>query len=211
MRCITSDTITSWERFYRANFINCLSGFKPVSLIGTANINGQPNLGVFSNIVHLGADPALVGYINRPRPAAPHTISNIEATGVYTINHIHPDFVEKAHMTSARYPEGVSEFDETGLTPEYLDDISAPFVRESLVKYALELREIVPISFNDTFLVIGQIISIALDESIISADGYLELDKSGSVFSNGIDGYYTAKKIGRYTYAKPGCKPQKID
>ena len=114
-------------------------------------------------------------------------------------------------MTSAKYPEGVSEFDETGLTPEYLDDISAPFVRESLVKYALELREIVPISFNDTFLVIGQIISIALDESIISADGFLELDKAGSVFSNGIDGYYTAKKLGRYTYAKPGLKTRKID
>ena len=27
MRYITADTIISWERFYRANFINCLSGF----------------------------------------------------------------------------------------------------------------------------------------------------------------------------------------
>lgn len=211
MRYITADTIASWERFYRANFINCLSGFKPVSLIGTVNSNGQPNLGVFSNIVHIGADPALVGYINRPRPAAPHTISNIEATGVYTINHIHPDFVEKAHMTSAKFPAGISEFDETGLTPEYLEDISAPFVRESVVKFALELREIVPISFNDTYLVIGQIISVALDDSIIATDGFLELDKAGSVCSNGIDGYYTGLKIGRYAYAKPGIQPHKID
>ena len=53
--------IESWERFYRANFINCLSGFKPVSLLGTINQQGQTNLGVFSNIIHIGADPALVG------------------------------------------------------------------------------------------------------------------------------------------------------
>lgn len=210
MTFITADTIASWERFYRANFINCLSGFKPVSLIGTVNRKGQPNLGIFSNIVHIGADPALVGYINRPRLAASHTISNIEATGVYTINHIHPDFVEKAHMTSAKYPDEVSEFDETGLTPEYLEGIPAPFVRESKLKFAVELREIVPISLNDTFLVIGQIIAVALDESIISADGFLELEKTGSVCSNGIDGYYTCQKIGRYSYAKPGMKSQKI-
>jgi flavin reductase (DIM6/NTAB) family NADH-FMN oxidoreductase RutF len=211
MGYITAGTIASWDRFYRANFINCLSGFKPVSLIGTVNRNGQPNLGVFSNIVHIGADPALVGYINRPRLAAPHTLSNIETTGVYTINHIHPGFVEKAHMASAKYPEGVSEFEETGLTPEYLEDISAPFVRESAVKFALELREIVPIRFNDTFLVIGQIISVALDDSLIATDGFLELEKAGSVCSNGIDAYYTGSKIGRFAYAKPGIKPHKID
>jgi flavin reductase (DIM6/NTAB) family NADH-FMN oxidoreductase RutF len=80
--------IGEWDRFYRANFINSLSGFKPVSLVSTINAAGISNLAIFSNIVHIGADPALVGFINRPREAAPHTIENIEQTGYYTINHI---------------------------------------------------------------------------------------------------------------------------
>lgn len=50
------------DRFYRANFINSLQGFKPVSLIGMVNETGQVNLAIFSNIVHIGADPALFVY-----------------------------------------------------------------------------------------------------------------------------------------------------
>ena len=64
----------SWERFYRANFINSLTGFKSSSLIGTINAQGVPNLGMFSSMVHIGSDPALIGYINRPVAAAPHTL-----------------------------------------------------------------------------------------------------------------------------------------
>jgi hypothetical protein len=90
-------TIQGWERFYRGNFINSLSGFKSASLIATVNNDGISNLAIFSNIVHIGADPAVIGFVNRPKDAAPHTISNIEATGAYTINLIPANLIEQAH------------------------------------------------------------------------------------------------------------------
>ena len=123
MEHLSIDTIKTWERFYRANFINCLSGFKSANLIGTVNKDGQPNLAVFSSVVHLGSDPALIGFINRPLAAAPHTINNIETTGVYTINHINPSFVEKAHQASAKYPVDVNEFEAVELTEQYIDKL----------------------------------------------------------------------------------------
>jgi flavin reductase (DIM6/NTAB) family NADH-FMN oxidoreductase RutF len=202
--------IQSWERFYRANFINSLTGFKSVSLIGSVSSQGQTNLGVFSSIVHIGSDPALIGYINRPRKAAPHTLANIEQTGVYTINHIHPSFLEKAHQTSAKYPEGVSEFAEVGLTPEYKEDFLAPFVKESQVKYALSLVEIIPIRHNETFLVIGKLQSVLLNDTLVQDDGFIQLQQAETVCSNGIDGYYQTSLLGRYSYAKPGKEPVKI-
>lgn len=210
MQIISSSTIQTWERFYRANFINSLTGFKSVNLIGTINQKGQLNLGVFSSVVHIGSDPALVGYINRPIKAAPHTLTNIQSTGVYTINHIHPSFIEQAHQTSAKYPDEISEFDEVGLTPEFLNNTLAPFVKESKVKYALTLEEIIPIKLNETFLVIGRIHEIKLEENIVLQDGFLELDKAMSICSNGIDGYYSTQLIDRYQYAKPGLKPNKL-
>jgi flavin reductase (DIM6/NTAB) family NADH-FMN oxidoreductase RutF len=203
MQIISSTTIQAWERFYRANFINSLTGFKSASLIGTINNKGQTNLGIFSSIVHIGSDPALVGYINRPIKAAPHTLANIQSTGVYTINHIHPSILEQAHQTSAKYPAEVSEFDEVGLTPEFSENMAAPFVKESKVKYGLTLEEVVPIKLNDTFLVIGKIQQVKLEEPILSPDGFLELDKASSLCSNGIDGYYTTQLIDRFEYAKP--------
>ena len=210
MQFISSSTLQTWERFYRANFINSLTGFKSVSLIGTVNQKGQTNLGIFSSLVHIGSDPALVGYINRPIKAAPHTLANIESTGVYTINHIHPSILEQAHQTSAKYPEEVSEFDVVGLTPEFLENIAAPFVKESKVKYALSLQEIIPIKFNDTFLVIGKIECVKLEHDILMPDGFLELDKAASISSNGIDGYYSTQLINRYEYSKPGVGVMKI-
>ncbi len=210
MSSYTTSTIESWDRFYRANFINSLTGFKSVNLIGTVNERGQTNLGIFSSIVHIGSNPPLVGYINRPVKAAPHSFANIQATGVYTINHINSSFVEQAHQTSAKYEAGISEFAEVGLTPEFRGNIPAPFVKESSIKYALSLEQIIPIELNDTFLVIGKIIFIQIDNDVISEDGFLHLDKESSVCSNGIDGYYTTELIKRYSYAKPGIQPQKI-
>ena len=195
----------SWERFYRANFINSLTGFKSASLIGTINAQGVPNLGMFSSIVHIGSDPALIGYINRPIAAAPHTLANIKANGFYTVNHIQPSFVDKAHQTSAKYPDEVNEFKEVGLTEEYIQGIHAPFVKESLIKYVLSLKEILPILLNNTFLVIGQLEQVLIDPSLQpSTDGFLHLDQVGSICSNGLDAYYNTILINRFAYAKPG-------
>ena len=203
MQHLSITTIKSWERFCRANFINCLSGFKSANLIGTVNKDGQPNLAVFSSVVHLGSDPALIGFINRPLAAAPHTIKNIEATGVYTINHINPSFVEKAHQTSAKYPVEVNEFETVGLGEQYIDPIIAPFVAESLLKYALTLVEIVPIKHNNTFLVIGAVTDILIDETLIEEDGFIDIEKANSLSCLGVDAYYKPTLLARYGYAKP--------
>lgn len=200
---LTTDYLQQMDRFSRAHLINSLSGFKSVSLIATVDPSGRSNLAIFSNIVHLGADPALIGFVNRPVEAAPHTIGNIEKTGIYTINHIHEEIMAAAHQTSAKYPEGVSEFDATGLTPEYYHGITVPYVRESRVKYRLQLREIIPIRHNNTFFVIGEIVHIIIPAEIISQDGFLSLEDAGTMCSLGIDAYYTTQKRARLAYARP--------
>jgi flavin reductase (DIM6/NTAB) family NADH-FMN oxidoreductase RutF len=199
-------SIRDWDRFKRANFVNSLSGFRPVSLIATINEQGVSNLGVFSNIVHLGADPALIAFINRPREAAPHTIRNIEVRGKYTINHIHPAFVEKAHQCSAKYPDGVNEFHEVGLTPDYKDNFNIPYVAESRVQMGLELSEIIPLK-NGTFLVVGNLLNAYVSEEALGNDGFINLAKTDSLVSLGLDGYYQVNPLQRYTYAKPEKAP----
>jgi flavin reductase (DIM6/NTAB) family NADH-FMN oxidoreductase RutF len=201
----------SWERFYRANFINSLTGFKSASLIGTINAQGVPNLGMFSSIVHIGSDPALIGFINRPIAAAPHTLANIKANGFYTVNHIQASFLAQGHQTSAKYPDEVNEFKEVGLTEEYIEGVKVPFVKESPIKYLLSLKEIVPIALNATFLVIGQLEKVLMDPALQpTSDGFLHLDQAGSICSNGLDAYYHTELIDRYDYAKPGIPVQKM-
>ena len=202
--------MAGWERFYRANFLNSISGFKPLNLIATVDAQGVSNLGLFSNIVHLGADPALVGFVNRPREAAPHTLGNIERSGFYTINHVHPEILARAHQCSAKYPDGVSEFTETGLTEEWVDGLSVPYVRESLIRYALELVQVNPIPMNGTFFVIGRVLQAQLDPSLVSADGFIDISRADSLVSTGLDAYGRVSALARYRYAKPDKASEQI-
>lgn len=204
------ETIATWDRFRRANFINSLSGFKPVSLIATKGADGLTNLGVFSNIVHIGADPALVGFVNRPREAAPHTIRNIEEGWYYTINHIHPDFVDRAHQASAKYPDEVSEFAALGFREEWKAGFEAPFVEGCPVQYGLELAEVMPIPLNGTYFVIGRILHVFVDGRIVGPDGLIDLFEAGSMVSLGIDTYGTVLPHARFAYAKPNRPPTRI-
>jgi flavin reductase (DIM6/NTAB) family NADH-FMN oxidoreductase RutF len=202
MKSFSVEQFKLMDRFTRTHFINTLSGFKSVSLIGTINKVGQANLAVFSNLVHIGADPALIGFVNRPTEAAPHTLANIQATEFYSVNHVHQDIYEKAHQTSAKYPEYISEFEAVGLTPLFRPGISAPFVEESKVQYVLKLEEVIPIKLNGTFLVVGSLQQAFIHEEIMDEDGYLSIEKTNSLCSLGINGYYETKLLGKLPYAK---------
>jgi flavin reductase (DIM6/NTAB) family NADH-FMN oxidoreductase RutF len=130
---------------------------------------------------------------------------------LYTVNHIQASFLAQAHQTSAKYPDEVNEFTEVGLTEEYLDGVKVPFVKESPIKYLLSLKEIIPITLNATFLVIGQLEQVLIDPSLQpTSDGFLHLDQAGSISSNGLDAYYKTELIDRYDYAKPGIPVQKM-
>lgn len=191
------------ETQYRAKFINSLSGFKSVNLIGSKDFNGNTNLAIFSSVVHLGASPALVGFVMRPDNGSRHTLDNIINTKQYTINQVSAEFYQAAHQTSACYSKAQSEFTQTGLTVDYVGHIKAPFVKESHLKYALTLKEILPISHNQTQFVIGEITDIICNEKALMNDGYIDIESLATVCISGLDSYHSTQRIARVSYAKP--------
>lgn len=197
------DAILAMETRKRAAFMNSLSGFKSASLIGTIDNQNNSNLAIFSSVIHLGSNPALVGFVSRPDTVDRHTFENILATNCFTINHINKSIYKQAHQTSARYPKDVSEFDATGLTSEFQCGIKAPFVKESLIKYALEFVEKHEIKINGTILVIGKVVSVFLPESCLLSDGAIDIEKADTIAISGLDSYHTTNKIARLSYAKP--------
>lgn len=198
----TAEQLAGLDRVTNLKLINSITGIKPANLIGTADAGGKTNLAVFSSVVHLGSRPPLLGMIARPQTEeVGHTLDNIRATGEYTINHIGPAFIEKAHYTSAKFERGESEFERCGLTPEFQEGIKAPFVRESEIKMALRLKEIIPIEFNGTSLVIGEIIWIRFPD-VFWVDGDVDLEKSQSMGISGLNTYYSLKKEDWFPYAR---------
>lgn len=206
---ITDIDMAAMERFYRSNLINSLSGFKSVNLVGTIHPQGMTNLAVFSQVFHLGAKPVLMGMIVRPDSVPRHTLANLLETGSFTLNHLRADFYRQAHQTSANYAG--SEFEACGFTPWFSEKIAAPYVREASVKIGLVFRERIDLAINGTVLIIGEVVEVRVPADCLLPDGYLDIEKAGTLTSSGLDGYHTTTRLSRLTYAKPDREPREMD
>lgn len=199
----TSD-IEQMPQRYRAEFINCLSGFKSANLIGTRSREGVDNLAVVNSVVHIGAHPPLLGMIMRPHTVQRDTLENIKNTGVYTINNITSDITAAAHLTSARFETSVSEFEAVGLTAKDSGAVDAPYVTESSIQLSMEVQDIQYLAINQTELVIGQIVEVVLPEESVDKTGYIDIERCGSIAISGLVGYHKTQQTARYGYAKAG-------
>lgn len=195
--------IDQMDKIFRLNLINSCTGYKSANLIGTQSAEGKTNLAVFSSITHLGSNPPLIGFVLRPTTVPRDSYRNIKSSSFFTVNHIHHSTVADAHHTSAKYPEDVSEFSKTDFEAEYLDDFEAPFVKNAKVRLACRFLNEYPIKENNTLLVVSEILAIHIEDGIMESDGWLNLQKAGSVTINGLDGYAKAELIERFPYAKP--------
>ena len=197
------ENIHTLETRYKNNLINSISGYKSANLIGTQSPSGKTNLAIFNSIVHLGSDPALLGFILRPTTVPRHSYENMKKTGVFTVNHIHQGQIEAAHHTSAKYPEGVSEFDQTSLKAHYKEEWPAPFVADSPVQIACRYVNDYLIEENNTRLVVGAVEHLFVTNTMLLEDGWIQLDKGNVVALNGLDGYTRPELLERFPYARP--------
>jgi flavin reductase (DIM6/NTAB) family NADH-FMN oxidoreductase RutF len=198
---ITLEDILKMEKQPRTNLINSLPGIRAANLIATMSEAGITNLAIFNSIIHIGAHPPYMGFIQRPVSVARGTYQNIKETGFFTINQVHQDIFKQAHQTSARYE--ISEFEATGLTPEFTNTVKAPYVKECRLKIGLKYVEEYPISINGTILVVGEVQEIVMDENYLNDEYIVQLNQTNAVGVNGLETYYSVAKIAELPYAKP--------
>jgi flavin reductase (DIM6/NTAB) family NADH-FMN oxidoreductase RutF len=200
---LNKEAISQFEQRYRTAFVNSLAGFRQAVLVGTKSADGKSNLAIFNSLIHLGANPALFGLMSRPDSVQRDTLQNILDTKEYTLNYIRAAEYEKAHQTSARYEKGVSEFEKVGFEEYFEPSCHAPFVKNAIVKIAMQYEQSIPIELNGTILIIGSVKQVELDAAIVGSDGYVALADAEVLISQGLDAYFVPKSIGRLPYAKP--------
>lgn len=202
---IHSHQKNEYSRRHWLRMINSLSGFKSANLIGTISKSGKTNLSIVSSVFHLGANPPLMGLIQRPHSAnSPrHTLMNIQETKFFTINMVSSKIYKQAHQTSARYPQEISEFQQCGLEEEYSNNFKAPYVKQSPLQIGLELKEVVDITHNNTHMVIAEIKEFHVNKNALQPDGYINIESLDAVCVSGLDHYHSTKSIARLNYAKP--------
>lgn len=204
---LNKSEIENLEKKYRLNLINSISGIKPANLIGTKSKDGQENLAIFSSVVHLGSNPAQLGFVLRPQEEREtDTFRNIKETEVYTINHVPENLIKNAHYTSAKLPTEVSEFERMAIEKEYFDDFSAPFVKESPVKIGMKLDDIIELPNNCKFI-IGTVLKLNLADETVSDLGQIDLEVCNSTGISGLNTYYSLEKLDTFPYVRSNKIP----
>ncbi len=206
----TKKDINDLERIPRLNLINCITGYKPANMIGTINGKGQTNLAIISSVVHMGSDPAILGFFMRPMVRERHTMGNILETNCYTINHVHSMIAAQAHFTSADFSRHESEFDKCKLTPDYKDGFVAPYVMESKIQIGMQLADKLDISINGTILVVGHVTHIYIDNVGYAGNSGVDLNAVDTICISGLDTYHKVEKIATFPFARPDGLPEFI-
>lgn len=200
---LNKSQIEEFDQRYRATFVNSLAGFRQAVLVGTKSKEGVSNLAIFNSLIHLGANPALFGLINRPDTVQRDTLQNMRDTGFYTLNFVPAGYFHNAHQTSARYDKSVSEFEAAGFQERYIDGCYAPAVEEAVVKIVMRLEQTIPIEMNGTLLIIGSVQQVDMPDDLVQNDGFVNLNQTDVLVTQGLDAYFTTKFLGRLPYAKP--------
>ena len=210
MKKFSKEKVTQMDKIDRLNLVNSVTGYKSANLIGSISKEGIENLSIFSSITHLGSNPALLGFIMRPETVRRDTYKNIKETGFFTVNHITEKLIQKAHQTSANYLENVSEFEESNIESEYVENIKQPFVKESPVRLLCKYMSEYTILENGCIHIIASIEEIYFEEDMLNSDYWLQLEKGNVVAINGLDGYCLPKLIDRFEYARPNTKTKSM-
>lgn len=120
------------------------------------------------------------------------TTKNIKAKGAFTVS-----FADAAHVVEADYVGIVSgnkvpdKLDKAGFHTEKSEFVDAPIIKE--FPMALECKLV---KFNEDGIVIGEIVNVSADESILGEDGLIDPEKLNAITYDGI----------RKTYLKLGEK-----
>lgn len=204
---LSLEEILAQDSMYRRHFMNSLPGPRGVHLVGTKGYRGQENLGVFSSFVHISASsPPLLGFIMRPLTVPRHTYHHLKASGWFTINTLHPEFLEQAHQASANYPLGESEFAATGLTPIYSEACPAPYVQEAKVRIGLTFEEEHKITGIETYFIVGRIQELFVPDNAVAESGHIDHGLLETMTVAGLDTYHEVGMGRRLPYARPGKK-----
>lgn len=153
---------------------------RPIAWVSTIDENGTNNLAPFSFFNVVSEDPPHVMFSTvRTGDKNKDTLNNIFANKQFVVNLVTETVVEKMNTTSQSVPFDVDEFELANLTPIDSIYIKPKRVKESLVHFECEM---VHHYFTENHqnggacIIIGKIITIHIDDSILLENHRINLD-----------------------------------
>jgi flavin reductase (DIM6/NTAB) family NADH-FMN oxidoreductase RutF len=141
---------------------------RPIAWISTWSANGVANCAPFSFFNVFSEDPPLcvIGINPRSDGATKHSLKNIRRTGEFVVNLVDERTANAMHISSKEFPEDVSEFEQTGLTPAPSVMVQHPRIAEAAASFECRLYQLLEIS-GTRQLVLGEMLLVHAREGVI--------------------------------------------
>jgi flavin reductase (DIM6/NTAB) family NADH-FMN oxidoreductase RutF len=182
-------------------------GPRPIAFASTLDAEGRPNLAPYSFFNVFSSNPPILIFSPARRGrdnTTKHTLENALVTKECVINIVNYAMVEQMSLASTEYPEGVSEFTKTGLTP-IASEVVKPFrVKEAPVQFECKINDVVALGTQGGAgnLVICEVVRIHVAEDILDEDGRISPIKIDQVARMG-GHFYTRANQGLFQLPQP--------
>ncbi|MFD2892504.1 flavin reductase family protein [Flavobacterium chuncheonense] len=180
---------------------------RPIAFASTLDENGVPNLSPFSFFNVFSSNPPILIFSPARRVrnnTVKHTLINAEYSKEVVINVVNYDIVQQMSLSSTEYPDGVNEFEKSGLTM-VPSDVVKPFrVAESPVQFECKVNDVVALGDQGGAgnLVICEVVKIHINEAILDENGTIDQHKIDLVARMG-GNWYSRSNVGMFEVEKP--------
>jgi len=154
---------------------------RPIAWVATIDENGIDNLAPFSFFNIVSEDPPHLMFSTvRTGNKNKDTLNNILANQQFVVNLVTQDVVEKMNTTSQSVAPNINEFELANVTPIESIYIKPKRVKESLVQFECEMVHHYFIENHQNggaCIIIGKIITMHIDDSILMENHKIDLEK----------------------------------
>ncbi|MBQ4819763.1 flavin reductase family protein [Aquimarina sp. MMG016] len=182
-------------------------GPRPIAFASTIDENENPNLSPFSFFNVFSANPPILIFSPARRVrdnTVKHTLENAKTTKEVVINIVNYDMVQQMSLSSTEYPEGVNEFEKSGLTMVASEKVKPYRVGESPVQLECKVNEILPMGEQGGAgnLIICEVLLIHVKQEVLGDDGRIDQYKIDQVARMG-GNWYSRANMGMFEVPKP--------
>lgn len=155
---------------------------RPIAFASTMSKEGVPNLAPYSFFNCFGSNPPTLIFSSNRRVTGnttKDTLHNVEATGEVVINVVTHSFIRQMTLASISYPEEVSEFEKSGLTPIESLKVKPYRVKESPVQFECKVKQILPLGEEGGAgnLIICNVELLHINEAVFDEKGKIDPQK----------------------------------
>ncbi|MCT1514536.1 flavin reductase family protein [Dietzia cercidiphylli] len=139
---------------------------RPIAWISSLSADGVRNLAPYSFFTVASGEPPILSVTSLGHK---DSWRNIRDTGEFVVNIGTESLMEVMNETSAPLPADVDEFEVVGVHAEASDVVAAPRVAEAPIAFECRRHDIIEVG-NGTLL-LGEVVSVAVDDDVLAEDG----------------------------------------